>query len=56
MRAEAVLEPVEDRTKQELGLHVPEASLRFEEVFVAKCDVFGADLGITGTALNDRQS
>src|SRR5215211_8720529 len=44
--ADAVLQPVEDRAQQQVGLQVPEAALGLQQVLVAQGDVFGAEIGI----------
>src|SRR5215211_8443475 len=46
--ADAVLQPVEDRAQQQVGLQVPEAALGFQQVLVAKGDVLGAEVRVGG--------
>ncbi len=46
--ADAVLQPVEDRARQQLGLQVTEAALGLQQVLVAQRDVLGGQVGIGG--------
>src|SRR5215218_7909674 len=46
--ADAVLQPVEDRAQQQLGLQVPEATLGLQQVLVAQRDVLGAEVRVGG--------
>jgi hypothetical protein len=46
--ADAVLQPVEHRPQQQLGLQVPEAALGLQQVLVAQRDVLGGQVGVGG--------
>ncbi len=48
MCADAVLEVVEDGAQLDRGFQVAEAAFGFEEVLVAECDVFRAQVGVAG--------
>ena len=46
VRADAVLEAVEDGPQLERGLQVAEAAFGFEQVLVAERDVLGGEVGV----------
>ncbi len=46
VRADAVLEAVEDGAQLDGGLQVAEAAFGFEQVLVAERDVLGAEVGV----------